>query len=281
MLHIVTDGAADMPQEWQQEFWIDVIPINIRFGEKSYLQGVDLDNEGFYRLVDESGKVPKTSQPSPHQFIEFYERIARVGDTILSVHVTSRLSGTFASATAAARELAGRIRILPFDSGCGSAGLGLMCRNARLLERAGATIEQIVQKLESAREQVRIVLALDTLTYALMSGRVGALQAVLASILNVKPIACLREGVIEVTEKVRTRSASLDRILQMAREQVQTRRVHIAVVHARDPKSGQALLERVREMFNVADLVLTDLSVSVAANLGPGTVGLVLYPVEE
>jgi DegV family protein with EDD domain len=280
MLHIVTDGAADMPPAWANEFGIQVIPINIRFGEKGFLQGVDLDNEGFYQLVDQSGKVPKTSQPSPHQFVEFYNRIAKAGDTILSIHVTSKLSGTFSSACAAARELAGRIHILPFDSGCGSAALGMMCRQARLLERAGAGIEQITHRLEEARQKVRIVLALDNLTYALMSGRVGALQAVLASILNVKPIACLRDGVIEVTEKVRTRSASIERLLQMARDEVEKGRMHIAVVHARDPKTGQALFERVRQMFNVSDLVVTDLSISVAANLGPGTVGLVLYPAD-
>ena len=94
MLHIVTDGAADVPVEWEKDYDIDIIPINIQFGEKTYLQDIDLDSEGFYKLVDETRKIPKTSQPSPHQFIEFYKRIAREGDTILSIHVTSKLSGT-------------------------------------------------------------------------------------------------------------------------------------------------------------------------------------------
>ena len=98
MLRIVTDGAADMPAGWEKEYDIQVIPINIQFGDKTYLQGVDLSNEAFYRLVDESGKIPKTSQPSPFQFKEFYQRVAKPGDTILSLHVTSKLSGTFESA---------------------------------------------------------------------------------------------------------------------------------------------------------------------------------------
>ena len=105
MLRIVTDGAADIPAGWEKEYDIDIIPINIQFGEKTYLQNVDLDSEGFYKLVDESKKIPKTSQPSPHQFKEFYKKIAQKGDTILSVHVTSKLSGTYASAVAAAEEL--------------------------------------------------------------------------------------------------------------------------------------------------------------------------------
>lgn len=93
MLRIVTDGAADMPREWKEQYDIQVVPINIHFGETTYLSDVTLDREGFYRLVDENKRVPKTSQPSPHQFAEFYKKIAQAGDTILSIHVTSKLSG--------------------------------------------------------------------------------------------------------------------------------------------------------------------------------------------
>ena len=177
MLRIVTDGAADLPVGWEKEYGIDIIPINILFGEKTYLQNVDLDNEGFYKLVDETGKIPKTSQPSPHQFIEFYKRIAQAGDTILSLHVTSKLSGTYASAVAAAQELKDMFKVIPFDSAGGSLGLGLMCREARKLERAGKSVEQIVEYLEGMRDRVRIILTLDTLEYARMSGRVGTLSA--------------------------------------------------------------------------------------------------------
>ena len=103
MLKIVTDGAADLPFEWQNEYEIDICPVNIQFGERTYLQDIELDKEGFYKLVDETRKIPKTSQPTPHQFLEVYKRIASPGDTILSIHVTSKLSGTYASAVAAGR----------------------------------------------------------------------------------------------------------------------------------------------------------------------------------
>ena len=280
MLHIVTDGAADLVPGWEKEFGIHVVPINIQFGEKTYLQGVDIDTDGFYKLVDESGVIPKTAQPSPHQFVQFYEKIAKPGDTILSIHITSKLSGTFDSAVAAARELGGKFKVVPFDSATGSTGIGMMCREARLLERAGKGIDAIVKRLERMRESGVIILALDTLEYARMSGRVKTLQAALASVLNVKPIAVLQEGVLHMAEKVRTRSASLDRVLAMVKEKVGDVPVHIAVVHARDPKAGEAMMARVRETFTVHDLFLTDLSISIAANLGPGTVGIVAVPVE-
>lgn len=281
MLHIVTDGAADMPPGWDQEYGIHVVPINIHFGDRTYLQGVDLSNEGFYRLVDESGKIPKTSQPSPHQFREVYQRIARVGETVLSLHVTSKLSGTYDSAVAAARELAGKLDILPFDSGCGSAGLGMMCREARLLDRAGNAVQRILERLAQIRRSLQIVLTLDRLDYARMSGRVGALQAALASALNVKPIVVLRDGLLGMAERVRTRGRALERVLQILRQRFGKEPLHMAVVHARDPQSAHTLLGRASQLFNVRELITTELAISVAANLGPGTVGLVAYPAGE
>jgi len=281
MLRIVTDGAADMPPAWEKEFDIPVIPINIQFGDQSYLQYVDLDNAGFYRKVDETRTIPKTSQPSPHQFVEFYKKVAQPGDTILSIHITSKLSGTYASAVQAAEEVKGTFNVLPFDSMCGSVGIGFMCREARKMDRLGKSPEQILKALDAVRRRVRIYLTLDTLEYAKMSGRVGAMQAALASLMNVKPIAVLNDGVIAITDKVRTRKASVNRLISMAQHDVGKAPVYLGVVQANDLASGKALLDRAPGYFNVVgEPVMTDLSISVAANLGPGTVGLVLYPVE-
>ena len=280
MLRIVTDGAADILPEWAGEYGIDMIPINILFDEKSYLQGVEIDNEGFYKLVDESKRIPKTSQPSPHQFVEFYRRIAQKGDTILSIHITAKLSGTYASAVAAAEELKDEFKIIPIDSAVGSLAIGLLCREARKLERAGKSVDEIVKYVEDIKYKVRVILTLDTLEYAKMSGRVKTLQAALASVLNVKPIAVLRDGDLNMTEKVRTRKAALDRVIEMAKEEYSNKPVYLAIVHARDPKSGEGLLEQAKDHFNHKETMIGELSISVAANLGPGTVGLILYPTE-
>ncbi len=280
MLRIVTDGAADILPAWEKEFGIDMIPVNILFGEKSYLQGVELDNEGFYKLVDESKRVPKTSQPSPHQFVEFYRKIAQKGDTILSIHITAKLSGTYASAVAAAEELKGEFNVVPVDSAVGSLGIGLMCREARKMERAGKSVEEIVAYLENIKSKIRVILTLDTLEYAKMSGRVKTLQAALASLLNVKPIAVLRDGDLNMAERVRTRKAALDRVIEMAKEEFANKPVYLAVVHARDLKSGQSLLDDAKSHFNHKETMLGELSISIAANLGPGTVGLIIYPIE-
>ncbi len=279
MLHIVTDSATDMPADWLQRYNIRVIPVNIHFGERTFLQGIDLDTEGFYRLVDKSGLIPKTSQPSPHQFQTFYERIARPGDTILSIHVTSKLSGTYQSALAAAAALKEKFRIIPFDSLAGSAAVGWMCREARQLAAANQPLDAILQRLETMRKRLRIFFALDTLEYARRSGRVNALQAALVSALRVKPLVHLQNGELVMFEKIRTRAASLRRILQLGHEALGNQPVYLSVVHARDPETGQQILKKAQQMFNVAESNLVDLSISVAANLGPGTIGIVLYPV--
>lgn len=280
MLRIVTDSAADYPQEWLKEYDIDICPINIQFGDKTFAQGVDLDNEGFYRLVEETKKIPKTSQPSPHQFTELYKRIAQPGDTILSIHVTGKLSGTYASAVAAGRDLEGTYNVVPFDSATGSAGQAFMCRSARRLERAGHNLDAIIKHLELMRDKGQLALALDTLEYARMSGRVGAMQAALASVLNIKPIALLKDGILEMTDKVRTREASLERLMAVVKENIGNNPVMVGILQARDPKSGDKLAKMVKANFNVKEMIQCELTISLAANFGPGTVGIVTMPAE-
>ncbi|HSQ40479.1 MAG TPA: DegV family protein [Anaerolineales bacterium] len=280
MLRIVTDGAADVPAGWEKEFDIKIVPINIHFGEKTFIQYVDMNFDGFYKEVETNKAFPKTSQPSPHQFTEFYRNNYQKGETILSIHVTSKLSGTYASSVAAAEELKGEYNIIPFDSQGGSLGIAFLCRAARQMERAGKSVDEIVQALESLRGQVQIILTLDTLEFARRSGRVGTLSAALASVLNVKPIALLKDGLVHMVGKVRTRKAALSRVIEMGREAFGNRPVYLGVVHARDIESGQALLEEARKSLNVKTAEMTELSISLAINFGPGTVGLVLYPAE-
>ncbi|MBI5352572.1 MAG: DegV family protein [Chloroflexi bacterium] len=281
MMRIVVDGAVDLPSGWAEKYDLKVIPINVHFGEKTYIQNVDLDMNAFYKLVDDkSNPFPKTSQPSPHQFVEFYKKNYKPGETILSIHITSKLSGTYASAVAAAEELKGTYNVITFDSLGGSMGTAFMCRTAREMESAGKSVDEIVHHLESLRSKVFIILTLDTLEYARRSGRVGALSASLASMLNLKPIALLKDGLVETVDKVRTRKAALTRAIALGKELVGDKPVHLGIVHARDLESGKALMEDAKKNFNVKSAELTDLSISLAINFGPGTVGLVLYPVE-
>ena len=279
MLKIVMDGAGDIPEDWKSDYEVEVIPINIQFGEKTFLQGVDLSNDDFYHLADTSGVIPKTSQPSPQQFVELYKRIAQAGDTILSLHVTSKLSGTFSSAVMAAQELKEKLNVIPVDSGSGSAAMGFMCQEIRQLERAGATIQAIMERLDTVCQNVNIVLTLDSLEYARRSGRVRALPAALAALIKIKPIIILNKGMLDMREIVRTRQRSLDRVLEIIHQRVDDRLVNVAVVHSQSIEAARELMEKVKQTLRVNESFISELSIGVAANLGPGTIGIVAYAV--
>lgn len=279
--HIVMDSAGDIPPSWLEQFRIHVIPINIHFGEKTFLQGVDLTNEEFYKKAIESAEFPKTSQPTPQQFIDFYRKIANVGDTILSLHVTGKLSGTFASAQIAARDLCKEFNIYPFDSRSGSAAMGFLAREARLLEKRGFPIQTIIKRLEKAAEKIQIVLTLKNMEFARRSGRVRALQAALASLLKVKPVIHLSNGELLLGDRVRTWSRALEFVVDEAKRRISSQPVKAAVVHAEDPEAAQTLLGLVKSKIDCQELIVTQLSIGIAANLGPGTAGIIIYPVED
>ena len=281
VLRIATDGSADMPARWRSEYQIDVMPLRLNFGDRTFTQGVDLTGDDFYRLVQQTRQIPQTSLPSPEQVKDFYCSIAKRGETILSIHLASKLSGTFHAFQLAAQDLAHEYRIHLIDSGAGSAGLGFMCREARRMWLAGLPVEQILGRLRSARERLFISFTVDRLDFALMSGRINALQNALSSILKIKPIIVLRDGLLEMAEKVRTRRRSLDRMLEVVGEHVGQQRVDLAVVHAADPSMAEEMLAKAKQFFNVRDVIVTDLSIPVAAHLGPGTIGIVAYPVSD
>jgi DegV family protein with EDD domain len=281
MFHIVTDSSADMPDGWAETYDISILPVNIQVGNKTYRQGIDLDNDAFYRLVEEQKTIPKTSLPSVQQVVEFFQQIAQQGDTILSIHLASKLSGTYSVVQLASQEVASRFKVLPFDSGGGSALLAYMCQEACLLNRSGAPIQDILNRLDFIRRKVIVIFTIDTLDFALMSGRVNRLQAAISSILQIKPIIILKDGLLDMAEKVRTRQKALERVLELVQQRVGAKKVNVAIVHARDLTTARFLADQVRHLFNVKDMIMTELSISVVAHMGPRTVGIVAYPVEE
>jgi DegV family protein with EDD domain len=281
MFRIVTDGSADMPADWIEKYGIKILPLNIQIGDKCYQEGINLTRDQFYGMVTRYGIIPKTSLPSPRQVMDFYQRFANLGDTILSIHLASKLSGTFSIVQTAAQELKDKFKIYTFDSGGGSAVLGYMCREARRLEQAGTPIQDILDRLDSMRRRITLVFTVDNLEFARLSGRVNSFQSTLSSLLHIKPIIVLRDGLLELSEKVRTRRKSLDRIIELVRQKVGDRAVNIAIVHAMDLLDAEEMVKKVRSILNCQDVILTDLSIPVASHLGPGTIGIVAYPVEE
>ena len=159
--------------------------------------------------------------------------------------------------------------------------MGMMAKEARMIDRAGETMEKIISRLEEIREKHRLVFTLDTLKFASMSGRVKHLQAALASLLKVKPIIELKKGTLEMGEKVRSRAKSIELLLKKMEKAFGDQKLIIAVAHARDKESGTKLLKTIIERFNCAEAILGEISISLAAHFGPGTLGVAAYPVLE
>jgi len=281
MLRIVMDSAGDLPVEWISKYDINVIPVNVHLGNEVFLEGVDLTPDQFYSWVKETGKVPKTSQPAPQQYIKLYKDIAKPGDVILSIHLTSKLSGTYESAVLAARELQDApFRVIPFDTLSGTGIQGYMCREAREMDRRGASVDEILERLEKVRDNNQVIFTVDSLEFAQKSGRVQMIEAILATVLKIKPIITIKEGTMAVANKVRTRKASLEYILQEMSRRMGKNLINAAIMHANDLATALEISEKVKGILNVKNLFVEELSIGIASHLGPGTVGIVAYPVE-
>jgi len=282
MLRIVTDGAADMPEGWEKQYEINILPLRVLFGDKEMLQGRDLTPKNFYKIVLEKRIFPKTSLPSPDEIKDFYRKIAEKNESILSIHVASKLSGTFSAVQTAARELVGEFNVYPFDSGAGSAAEGMMCREARIMAQSGASVANIIERLSELRSKVTIIFTVENLEFARLSGRISSFQTAISSLLKVNPIIFLRDGLLQVGQKVRTRQRALDTIVDEVRRRLGGQPTNLAVVHADTPETAQMLIEKIKARIPaVREIIMSELSIVVAAHLGPGAIGIVAIPIGE
>lgn len=280
MLRIIVDGSADMPEGWPEQYQFDILPMPIQIGEKTYYQGEDIDTELFYELIKVESNIPRSAAPAPARIQAFIEKVCQTGDTVLSLNVSGMMSSTISMVQYAAQALKDKMNLTVFDSKAGSAALALMAREARLRDRAGESLDDILAALNAIREKVVIVLSVNSLEYAYRSGRVNYLKAALSSLLKIKPIITLNDGKLQMSEMVRTRSKSLERIVSKIKDQFGNNPIRVAIVHAQDFESAKNLKNQITNVANVVETIYTELSISVAANLGPKTIGIVALPEE-
>ncbi|NOX63781.1 MAG: DegV family protein [Chloroflexi bacterium] len=278
---IVSDSTCDLPID--SPYWerIHIIPVHIHFGEETFREGVDIDETEFYARVEREGAIPKTSQPSPGEFAELYRRLRAQYDAIISIHVTAKLSGTYQSAMLAADMVANEIPVHPFDSACGSSGLGFMAVEAVDALDQGRSIEETLARLEQIRARMNIFLSPDNLKFAHLSGRVSALGSTMATLLNIKPIIVLRDGKLLAEVKVRTRKRAMRRMIKMMHARIGDSAARVAVTHAQAPDDAAILAKWAQETFHCREVWLTPLATSIAVHLGPGTVGVVAYALDQ
>ena len=270
---IVTDSTADLPPAMVAARSIKVVPLTLHFDGRSLLDGVDITPSEFYRKLPNATTHPTTSQPSPGQFAETYTSLLADHDSVVSIHISQRLSGTYESARQGA-EMTDAKRVHVIDSQVVSMSLGLVTLAASTMAASGSDAEAIVSKVEGMRADVQTYFSVATLEFLRRGGRIGRASALVGSVLQVKPVLCIRDGLVTPLERVRTFERALTRIVELTRAVDRGRGVCVIVGHAGADEDA----ERVgRELEPIAEtLMIQPLGPVVGAHAGPGVVGC--YP---
>ncbi|HVB73914.1 MAG TPA: DegV family protein [Ktedonobacteraceae bacterium] len=273
-VRIVTDSTADIPAEVANALGITIVPLTVFFGDEAYLDGVELDNAGFYRKLQVSKELPRTSQPSPASFQEAYTRLIDEGaDAILSVHLSSKLSGTYQSACTARDSLPESVRHIPIeviDTKTISVGMARSIMMAAEEARQGLGLDEIKAHALDQLARTHILAVLDTLEYVKRGGRIGGARALLGNMLSFKPIIALKDGEVVPVEQPRTRAKAYARVAQILAEK--GRIEHVSIAEASEDV-GQQLAAVIKTIYS-GELPIYRLGAVLGTHTGPGTAAI-------
>jgi fatty acid kinase fatty acid binding subunit len=274
---IVTDSTADLPPQLASSRSITVVPLTLNFEGQALLDGVDIRPDEFYRRLPSATTHPTTSQPSPGRFAEAYMALLADHEAVVSIHISQKLSGTYESARQAAH-MTDPKRVRVVDSELVSMSLGLLTLAASALAAGGSDGQAIEAKVLEMRAEVQTYFSVSTLEFLRRGGRIGRASALLGSVLQVKPVLCIRDGLVTPLERVRTFERALNRVVELTHEVDRGHGVCVIVGHA----DAEADAERIgRELDPIAEtLMIQPLGPVVGAHAGPGVVGVGCYPAE-
>ncbi len=276
---IVTDSTSGITREFAEEHDIKVMPLKLIFGDEVYLDGVDLDGEAFLKKLESSPELPTTSQPSPGEFVEAYKQMAEKYEQLISVHISSAISGTIESARQAAQALK-NLKIEIIDSKVTSISLLLLVERIAREVRAGMSMDAVLGVARKVIDQLQLFLTVDTLEYLHKGGRIGAAQHLVGSVLNLKPVLYYKNGIVDALEKVRGRHKSLSRMVELASEKLRGARAEVAVAYYADEEAAKEVRDMVAKQLNCdPDKIMMNMtSAVVAAHASPRAVGMGFYP---
>lgn len=278
---IVTDSTADLPEKIVEELDINIVPLNVHFGEKTYLDWVELKPEVFFEKLAVTEDLPRTSQPSPGDFAKTYEELGGPEDTIISMHISSVLSGTYQSATMA-RDMLPDKDIEVIDTQVTSMALGLIAIEAAKAVKEGKNKEEVLEIIHYYMKENKIFFLVDTLEYLQKNGRIGKAAAFMGGLLNVKPILSLKDGAIVPVEKVRGSKKAMVTMVELLKSQISTDKELIgAIVHGNAPDKAEALKKELEKTYGDMDIIVTSVGAVIGCHTGPGLVGLLFTPVKE
>jgi len=267
---IVTDSGADLPSQLAEELGITVVPIYVRFGEEVYRDRVSISEDEFYERLTHDPVHPSTTQPGPQDFLEVYQKLSSDADGIVSIHISGKLSGTCNSALMARDMMEGGCPIEVVDSETLSMSLGLIAIAAAQMAKAGESMDKIVEGVKQAIPKMHLLFLLDTLEYLRKGGRIGKAKALLGSVLNVKPLLTVKDGVLVPAGQVRTRAKGMDKLFEFVKEVADIQ--DLAVVYNTTPDEAQNLAERIGSVFDKEKVRMARVGPGLGVHGGPGAI---------
>jgi DegV family protein with EDD domain len=275
-IRVVTDSSCDLPQSLVDALRIEIVPLTIRFGDEELVDREELSTDEFWHRLEHSKLLPETAAPSAGAFeAKFRELLARGATGIVCINLSSHLSATMQAAQVAAAAVSGDIPVQVIDSQSASMGLGNLCLTAARRAADGDSLESIVNEVVNRRDRTKLYATLDTLEFLKRGGRVGNARALLGTVLSIKPVIEVREGVVEEEGKVRTRSKALKELAAKAAE----RKIeHLAVLHGNAPDLDE-LLDLLAPVFPRDDIITGVVGPVIGTHAGPRVIGVTFQTV--
>ncbi|OYD06430.1 DegV family protein [Paludifilum halophilum] len=284
-VQVITDSTADIPKDLVEKLGITLVPLKVHLEGQSYLDGVTIEPQEFYRKLAESEEMPTTSQPSPVDFVEAYREAAKDGETdIISIHLSSSFSGTYQSALLAQSMVEDEFKVTVIDSKTASYAIGMIVVEVAKAAQAGHSLDECVAVANRMIEEEQVYFLVDTLEYLQKGGRIGKASAMVGSLLNIKPILSIdREGVIFPIDKVRGKNKANTRIIELLKQNtVSDRSYRAGILYTDNREEAEKWAERLQENIpSLEETVFAEIGPVIGSHVGPGTVAVVLAPVQE
>lgn len=273
---IAIDSCCDLPLEYIRRNHIHVIPLNVHFGEQIYIDRLTLTPKKFYEKLTSSPDHPKSSQPTPAKFKESYERLLQIYKNVISIHLSSKLSGTYQGALSIARQVA-QEKIFCFDSMSASVGIGVMVREIEPMIRENAPVEKIIQHLEYCRNNMKVFISVQTMDYLIKGGRVSKARGAIAKLLNIRPVLTVQDGAVVPIAKAFGHSNALRKVMDLVKATTKNRKKpRFGIAHANSIGIADWYATQLSRYYEIDrdDILITDVSTVIATHAGPGAAAI-------
>ena len=274
-VRIVTDSTADLSPDVIESLGITVLPLIIQLGTTNLRDGIDITARDFSARITRAAEPPTTLPPTLRQFEETFAELTKGGGEVIAIHVSSKLSQTYRNATRAAAPLLGRSKIVVIDSQLITVGLGMLVTAAAQSAAEGGSLDEVVKLVRGMIPRIYIGFFVETLDFLERGGRIGKAQALLGTMLNIKPLLILEEGEIVALEKVRTRGKAIEKLVEFISEF--TRIERMVILHSTTPEDVDLLIEQINLVLPNMNIKIDQYGPVTASHLGPNALGVVVY----